>query len=94
MTVTPLPQAGNSAKFLVGVAKRGEFVIALSYTLKTAIWKLEDAAAELDAAKQVAEALVSRHDPKLPFKKVYVFAEHNTESTLGGAVKYLRRVQI
>lgn len=94
MTVTPLPSVGNSSKFLVGVAKRGEFVIALSYTLRTAIWKLDSPAAELDAAQQVAEALVSRHDPKLPFKKVYVFAEHNTEATLAGAVKYLRRVQI
>jgi hypothetical protein len=94
MTVTLLPQTGNSSKFLVGVAKRGEFVIALSYTLRTTIWKLNGPDAELDAARQVAEALVSRHDPKLPFKKVYVFAEHNTETTLNGAIKYLRRVQI
>ena len=94
MTVTPLLQTGNSSKFLVGVARRGEFVIALSFTLRTAIWNLDSPAAELDAAKQVAEALVSRHDPKLPFKKVYVFAEHNTESTLSGAVKYLRRNQL
>lgn len=94
MNVTALPKSGNSSKFLVAVTKRGEFVIALSYTLCNAIWKLADAAAELDAGKQVAEALVSRHDPKLPFKKVYVFGEHNSEPTLQGAVKYLRRVQI
>ena len=94
MTISPLPSTGNSSKFLVGVAKRGEFVIALSYTLRATIWKLDDPAAELDAAEQIAEALVSRHDPKLPFKKVYVFAEHNTETTLAGAVKYLRRNQL
>ncbi|MEO8105511.1 MAG: hypothetical protein ABI602_04215 [Candidatus Saccharibacteria bacterium] len=94
MTVTALPNSGNSSKFLVAVAKRGEFVVALSSTLCHSIWKLADAAAELDAGQQVAEALVSRHDPKLPFKKVYVFGEHNTEPTLQGAVKYLRRFQI
>lgn len=94
MTVTPLPHSGNSSKFLVVVAKRGEFVIALSSTLCNSIWLLADGDAKLDAGKQVAEALVSRHDPKLPFKKVYVFGEHNTEPTLQGAVKYLRRVQI
>jgi hypothetical protein len=94
MTVTPLPKTGNSSKFLVTVTKRGEFTIAFSFTLRTAIWKIETPEDELEMAKQVAEAVVSRHDPKLPFKKIYIFGEHNTEPTLEATVKYLRRTQI
>jgi hypothetical protein len=94
MTVVPLPQTGNSAKFLATVNKRGEFVVAFSYTLRTVRWELQTPEEELQAGTQIAEAIVSRHDPKLPFKTKYIFAEHNTEPTLEATVKYLRRVQI
>jgi hypothetical protein len=91
MTVVPLPKTGNSSKFLVTVAKRGEFIIALSYTLRSAIWQLETPEEELAAAKQMAEAIVGRHDPKFPFKDKYIFAEHNTEPTLDSTIKFLRK---
>lgn len=94
MTVTPLPKTGNSSKFLVVVAKRGEFMLAISSTLRALVWQLETPDDELVAAKQIAEAIVSRHDPNLPFKDKYIFAEHNTEATLEATVKYLRRHQI
>jgi len=94
MTVTPLPQTGNSSKFQVNIAKRGTFVLAFSFTLRSKVWQLPDADAELAAAKQVAEAIVGRHDPKLPFKDKYIFGEHNTESTLQATVKYLHRVPV
>jgi hypothetical protein len=94
MTVTPIAHEGNSAKFLVAVAKRGEFTLAFSFTLRSKVWQLTDAEAELEAAKQIAEAIVSRHDPKLPFKDKYIFGEHNVEGDLEATVKYLRRVAI
>lgn len=94
MIVTALPKTGNSSKFLVALPKRGEFTIALSYTLRAKIWNLTDDAAELLAAKDLAEALVSRHDPKLPFKKLYVFAEHNMAPSLDEAIKNLRKVAL
>lgn len=94
MTVTPLPKTGNSSKFLVVVAKRGEFVIALSFTLRSKLWQLQTPEDELDAAEQIAEAIVSRHDPKLPFRPVYVLGEHNTGPTLEATIHHLRRNQI
>ena len=94
MTITPLPKTGNSSKFRVQTDKRGEFDIALSYTLRTGIWKLEDDAAELGAATQMAEAIVGRHDPRLPFKARYIFAEHNSEPTLAAMVKYLHKFAV
>lgn len=94
MIVVPLPKAGNSSKFLVTVKGRGEFIVAFSFTLRTAIWHLQTPAEELAVAKQIAEAIVSRHDPKLPFRDKYIFAEHNIDPTVEGAVKYLRRTQI
>jgi hypothetical protein len=94
MIVTSLPQAGNSSKFEVSIAKRGTFVIALSFTLRSKIWELPDAAAELAAAQQIAEAIVGRHDPKLPFKDKYIFGEHNSEPTLQATVKYLHRTPV
>lgn len=94
MIVTALPKNGNSSKFLVVLPKRGEFVIALSFTLRTKIWQLADEAAELTAAKELAEALVSRHDPKLPFKKTYILAEHNMAPSLDEAIKNLRKVAL
>jgi hypothetical protein len=94
MTVTPLPKVGGSSKFRVVVGKRGEFVLALSRTLCTIIWQLDSPAAELDAAKQMAEALVGRHDPSLPFKDKYIFAEHNSQPTLEAMVKFLRKTQL
>lgn len=90
MTVTPVPQTGNSAKFHV-VTKRGEFTIALSFTLRTQVWKLSDGHAELSAAQELAEAIVSRHDPALPFRQLYVFAEHNVEPTHEATVQKIRK---
>jgi hypothetical protein len=49
MTVSAIQSAGNSSKFRV-VTKRGEFVIAMSFTLRTKIWTLADADVELSAA--------------------------------------------
>lgn len=94
MTVVPLEKTGNSVKFLVTVNKRGSFVLAFSNSLRVLRWQLTTPEDELQAGKQVAEAIVSRHNPKLPFKEKYIFAEHNTEATLEATVAYLRRVQI
>jgi hypothetical protein len=94
MKVIALPQTGNSAKFEIQTAKGGSFVLAFSFTLRTKIWQLQDADAELAAATRLAEAIVGRHDPKLPFKSKYIFAEHNTEPTLDATVKYLHRTAI
>jgi len=94
MTVTPLPKTGTSSKFLVVVLKRGEFTLAFSSTLRSMVWQIPTPEDELEAAKQIAEAIVSRHNPKLPFKEKYIFGEHNTEPTLIDTVKYLRRNQI
>ena len=90
MTVTPLANPGNSSKFRV-VANGGEFTIALSFTLRTKIWKFEDADTELAAAKELAEAIVSRHNPKLPFRPLYIFAEHNTEASFAATVQHIRK---
>lgn len=90
MTVTPILNSGNSAKFTV-TTKNGEFVLALSYTLRTKIWELHGADEEFTAATELAEAIVSRHDPKLPFRKLYIFAEHNTQPLLKQAVQQIRK---
>jgi hypothetical protein len=95
MKITPLAKTGNSAKFEVVLTKqRGEFLISLSYTLCHLVWKLDGVDAELSAATQMAEAIVSRHDPKQPFKEKYIFGDHNTETTLDATVQYLRRTRI
>lgn len=90
MIVSPLPKTGNSSKFEV-VTKRGKFTIALSYTLYTKIWQLADADAELLAAQQLADAIVSRHDPALPFKPIYIFAEHTSEPSLATTLQRIRK---
>jgi hypothetical protein len=90
MTVTPLPKTGNSSKFLV-VTKRGQFTLAISSTLRNIIWQLPDDDATQKAAQELAEALVSRHDPEEPFKELYIFAEHNTLPKLDDMVKQLRK---
>ena len=90
MKVTALPAKGNSSKFRVE-AKQGEFAIAISYTLRSTIWKLEGAEAELAAAKELAEAIVSRHDPKLPFKSLYIFAEHNVNPSFVATINQIRK---
>lgn len=90
MTVIALPATGNSSKFHV-VTKRGEFNLALSFTLRTKIWALEDAASELFAAKELAEAIVSRHDPASDFRPLYIFAEHNTHPSLAETVGQIRK---
>ena len=90
MNVTALPPKGNSSKFKV-ITKRGEFTIALSFTLRSKIWQLADAEEELVAANALAEAIVSRHDPALPFKPLYIFAEHNTEPALEATIQRIRK---
>ena len=90
MIVTALEPKGNSSKFNV-TTKRGEFTIALSFTLRTKIWKLPDATAELALAKDLAEAIVSRHDPALPFKPLYIFAEHNADASAEETIKRIRK---
>jgi hypothetical protein len=90
MIVSTLPNTGNSSKFLA-VSKNGEFKLALSFTLRTKIWKLHDTAAELAAAQELAEAIVSRHNPNLAFKDLYILAEHNTLSTLQDTIKQIRK---
>jgi hypothetical protein len=93
MIVSALPVTGNSSKFKV-VTKRGEFTIALSYTLRTRIWQLADAEAELVAAKELAEAIVSRHDPTQPFKPLYIFAEHTSDPSFSKMVQQIRKYGI
>ena len=93
MTVTPIQSTGNSSKFQVET-KRGAFTIALSFTLRTKIWNLEDSDTEFTAATELAEAIVSRHDPALPFKPLYIFAEHNSEPSLAECIKRIRKYGI
>ncbi len=90
MTITPIVSSGNSSKFHV-LTKNSEFKLALSFTLRTKIWELVDEAAELDAATELAEAIVSRHNPKLPFRELYIFAEHTALPTLKQTVQQLRK---
>lgn len=90
MIVSPLESNGNSSKFNVKT-KNGEFVVALSFTLRTKIWQLEGPEAELTAAQELAEAIVSRHDPSLPFEKLYILAEHNVPPTLEQTLKQFRK---
>ena len=63
----------------------------MSFTLRTKIWILADAAAELSVANELAEAIVSRHDPSIPFKPLYIFAEHNSELTPEKAIQQIRK---
>lgn len=93
MNVTALENTGNSSKFKV-VTKRGDFTMALSFTLRTKIWQLGDGDAELAAAKELAEAIVSRHDPALPFKPLYIFAEHNSGPSFAETVQRIRKYGI
>ncbi len=90
MVVTVLDSNGNSSKFHV-VANNGAFNLALSFTLRTKIWKLADADAEMAAAEELAEAVVSRHDVTLPFKPLYIFSEHTTHATLEQTVHQIRK---
>lgn len=90
MTVTPSISKGNSSKFDVST-KHGDFVLALSFTLRTSIWELADDAAEQAAANELAEAIVSRHDTSQPYKKVYIFAEHNSLPVLTESIKQIRK---
>jgi hypothetical protein len=94
VTITPLPKTGGSSKFLVTVGKRGEFILALSRTLCTIVWQLETPQAELAAAQRMAEAIVGRHDPALPFKEKYIFAEHNSQSTLEAMITFLHKTHL
>ena len=94
MIITPLPKTGGSSKFLVSVGSRGEFTLALSRTLCSIVWQLDTPAAELEAAQQMAAAIVGRHDPALPFKDKYIFAEHNSQPTLEAMIKFLHKTQL
>ena len=92
MKVTRLENTGTAAKFNIELSRgRGEFMISLSSTLCNIVWQLPDDAAKLDAATQMAEAIVGRHDPAEPFKSKYIFGDHNTEDTLEKTVQWLRR---
>lgn len=90
MVVTALPPAGNSSKFRV-VAKQGEFTIAISYTLRAKIWSFADADSELAAAKELAEAIVSRHDPSLPLKPLYIFGENTVNPSFAATIQRIRK---
>lgn len=90
MNVIALETAGNSSKFQV-TTKSSEFVIAISFTLRTQIWLLADADAELAAASDLAEAIVSRHDHSLPFPKLYIFAEHTADPSLATELQRIRK---
>lgn len=95
MKIVPLPKTGNSAKFQVTLSKqRGEFMISLSYTLCHVVWNIEDEQSQLDAATQMAEAIVGRHNPAEPFKDKYIFGDHNSEETLEKMVAYLKRTAV
>ena len=89
MTITPIVHPGNSSKFHI-VTKRGEFDIALSFTLRTKLWQITDIEI-LSIATELAEAIVSRHNPELPFKKLYIFAEHNVQPTYEQTLQYIRK---
>jgi hypothetical protein len=93
MTVTPLESTGNSAKFNV-VTKRGAFIVSISSTMRNLIWQLPDAKATRVLATELAEAIVSRHDPQTPFKKIYVFAEHNSDPSAEKEVQRIRKYGI
>jgi hypothetical protein len=90
MIVTAIDTTGNSSKFRV-ISKKAEFTMAISFTLRTKIWVLADAEAELSAANELAQAIISRHDPSLPFKSLYIFAEHNSEPSLGETIQKIRK---
>jgi len=92
MKIVPIPPTGTSAKFTVH-NKRGDFMVSLSRTLYEK-WGLTTADKQLDAAQQIALAIVGRHDADSPFKAKYIFAEHNTEPTLEATVAYLHKHQI
>ncbi len=89
MKVIPITHAGNSSKFHV-TTKNGEFTIAISFTLRTKIWNLPDDSI-IAVGSELAEAIVSRHDPKLPFQKIYIFAEHNSEPDIKQAIQKIRK---
>lgn len=90
MHISALTPTGNSSKFHVET-KSAAFDLALSFTLRKKIWQLDDEAAELSAASELAEAIVSRHDPATPFKTLYVLAEHNTLPTVTATVASIRQ---
>ena len=90
MIVTSIDSVGNSSKFHV-VTNNGEFTIALSFTLRTKVWELQNADVELAAAQELAEAIVSRHNPKYPFKEIYILGEHNTKPSLELTVSQIRK---
>jgi hypothetical protein len=95
MQITRAATTGTSAKFIVQLSKgRGEFMLSFSSTLLRMVWDLPDQAAELDAATRIADAIVGRHDPAIPFPKIYVFGDHNSEDTVDKMVARLKKVAL
>ena len=92
MKIAPLPRKGTSAKYMVS-NKRGDFMISLARTLYEK-WGLTTEELQLDAATQMALAIVGRHTSAAPFKDKYIFAEHNTEVNLEATVAYLHKFEI
>jgi hypothetical protein len=95
MNITRLDTTGTAAKFQIVLSRgRGEFMLSLSATLCNLVWKLSDDDAKLDAATQMASAIVGRHDPNEAFRDKYIFGDHNTEDTLEKTVQHLHRTAI
>ena len=92
MNITPIARTGGSAKFTVS-NKRGDFMISLSRTLCEK-WGLTTEDEQFAVAKQMALAIVGRHDPATPFKDKYIFAEHNTQPTLDATIVYLHKHEV
>jgi hypothetical protein len=90
MKITPIPRTGTSAKFTI-TTKRGDFMLSLSRTLCEEKWGLQTEEQQFDAANRMAEAIVGRHDPAMPFAPKYIFADHNTEATVDATVAYLHK---
>ena len=95
MKITPLEHTGNSAKYTVELSKgRGQFMLSLSYTLCNVVWQLKTDEEKLNAATQMANAIVGRHNPAVPFKDKYIFGDYNSEDSLEKMVVYLKRVEV
>lgn len=93
MIITPFQTNGNSAKFTVST-KRGDFVIALSFTLRKKVWELQDEEHEQAVVEDLAQAIVSRHDPMVAFKPLYIFAEHNSDPSYSKMIDQIRKYGI
>jgi len=68
-------------------------MISLSRTLCEK-WDLATEDKQLEAATQMAMAIVGRHTSAAPFKDKYIFAEHNTQPTLDATITYLHKHEV